>query len=37
MADIARIDQLNLSHVMKVMILVCKPGLSVKFGKAYIR
>ena len=35
MAEIARIDQLNLSHVMKVMILVCKPGLTGKLSEVW--
>ena len=35
MADIARIDQFNLSHVMKVMILVCKPGLTGKLSEVW--
>ena len=35
MADIAHIDQLNLRHVMKVMILVCKPGLTGKLSEVW--
>ena len=35
MADMARIDQLNLSHVMKVMIIVCKPDLTGKLSEVW--